>query len=500
MAGRVLLTSSAVLLAILGNGACFNPDDNPAGDSAEVDTDSDSTSSSTAGDDPSTATAPTSSTNPNPTAGADTSSTSTSVDTSMTGMTTESDGDRCGDGDVTGDEVCDDGVNDGSYGGCASDCRSLGPYCGDGRPNGSEACDDGNRNTGDGCNPDCSAPGSEVWCQLNGGDGGFDSGQDVTVGPDDQVIATGQVRPDDGSDARLAWVQMRSDDGTLEWTRTWSPGPGRFATGRGIASSEDQIVVTGGTSIDPDNPTIAEIFVNGYSLFGELSWERSGPRGDGQDIAMDGMGNAFVVGTFNPAGGNRDIWVRRYSVTGDAEWTDVVDVDAGSDDLGIAADIRDGTLAVGGRTNFASPWAASYDLDGNSAWAGGDAIVQTAEAVMIDPAGDVVLAARGGSFGEDVPSLWLRKFNDVGNGQWTQTADDIQLSGACVDSMGHIVVTGSDRLRKYDSMGEELWTIDIDVGTDPSANSCAVDSLDNIVVVGTVAGPPRDIFVCKYAP
>jgi hypothetical protein len=29
-------------------------------------------------------------------------------------------------------EACDDGVNDGAYGGCAVDCKALAPYCGDG--------------------------------------------------------------------------------------------------------------------------------------------------------------------------------------------------------------------------------------------------------------------------------------------------------------------------------------------------------------------------------
>src|SRR5690606_39154526 len=38
----------------------------------------------------------------------------------------------CGDGVVEGDEVCDDGVNDGSYGGCSPDCTALAPHCGDG--------------------------------------------------------------------------------------------------------------------------------------------------------------------------------------------------------------------------------------------------------------------------------------------------------------------------------------------------------------------------------
>lgn len=69
----------------------------------------------------------------------------------------------CGNGVVTIGEVCDDGVNDGSYGGCASDCLSMGGYCGDGTLEGPEACDNGvNFNDGryGGCNPDCTFAGT----------------------------------------------------------------------------------------------------------------------------------------------------------------------------------------------------------------------------------------------------------------------------------------------------------------------------------------------------
>lgn len=67
----------------------------------------------------------------------------------------------CGDGIVTDDEVCDDGVNDGSYGGCMPDCQAHGPYCGDAIVQEGEECDLGtleNRGSyGPGsCNPDCS--------------------------------------------------------------------------------------------------------------------------------------------------------------------------------------------------------------------------------------------------------------------------------------------------------------------------------------------------------
>jgi fibro-slime domain-containing protein len=63
---------------------------------------------------------------------------------------------RCGDGviDASFGEQCDDGTNDGSYGGCNPDCL-LGPSCGDGAINGDEGCDDGNRRNGDGCNVSC---------------------------------------------------------------------------------------------------------------------------------------------------------------------------------------------------------------------------------------------------------------------------------------------------------------------------------------------------------
>jgi fibro-slime domain-containing protein len=66
---------------------------------------------------------------------------------------------RCGDGIVNGGEACDDGVNDGRYGGCNPGCGGFGPYCGDGMTAGGvEECDDG-RNISTynqpGCGPGC---------------------------------------------------------------------------------------------------------------------------------------------------------------------------------------------------------------------------------------------------------------------------------------------------------------------------------------------------------
>ncbi len=69
----------------------------------------------------------------------------------------------CGDGIVQmgAGEVCDDGVNDGSYGGCMADCLALGPSCGDGNiDQGDETCDDQNGDSTDGCLGNCAVPAS----------------------------------------------------------------------------------------------------------------------------------------------------------------------------------------------------------------------------------------------------------------------------------------------------------------------------------------------------
>jgi hypothetical protein len=77
---------------------------------------------------------------------------------------------RCGDEAINGPEVCDDGLNDGSYGGCVDGCSALGPHCGDTEINGPEACDNGDGNVnGSGCNLDCVISGSLVGTYDLGG-------------------------------------------------------------------------------------------------------------------------------------------------------------------------------------------------------------------------------------------------------------------------------------------------------------------------------------------
>ncbi|MDC0721437.1 fibrinogen-like YCDxxxxGGGW domain-containing protein [Nannocystis bainbridge] len=97
-----------------------------------------------------------------------TTTTSTTDTTTTTGTTSTTDGETtststtdgpppvCGDGQVEGDEACDDG-NDDNTDTCVEGCQNA--SCGDGFVGPGEACDDGNEVDADDCNNDC-APAS----------------------------------------------------------------------------------------------------------------------------------------------------------------------------------------------------------------------------------------------------------------------------------------------------------------------------------------------------
>jgi fibro-slime domain-containing protein len=83
----------------------------------------------------------------------------------------------CGDKIVAGDEVCDDGKNDGSYGGCMPGCLARAPYCGDSNVQtaSGEQCDKGVENGATGGT--CSAT-----CKLLCGDGVVEAGEGCDLG------------------------------------------------------------------------------------------------------------------------------------------------------------------------------------------------------------------------------------------------------------------------------------------------------------------------------
>lgn len=155
----------------------------------------------------------------------------------------------CGDGIVTRDELCDDGDNNGEYGGCMSDCLRRGPYCGDGEVDSpEEQCDDGVRNGGYGGYDQC-APGCVLGPRC--GDGHKDVGHEQC---DD-----GNLDDDDGcsSDCRLE----RCGNGSVEAGEQCDDGNTRAGDG---CSPRCDLEICGNGWLDPGEECDDGINDGGY--------------------------------------------------------------------------------------------------------------------------------------------------------------------------------------------------------------------------------------------
>ncbi len=149
--------------------SCFSPDaglETDLGDGNETGssgtaTDLESTGpNSTTGTDASTTTMSTTPTETNSTESNPTETNPTETESSSSGGNRD-----CGNGEIDGGEDCDDGTNDGGYGGCNADC-TFAAFCGDGDVQEAEACDDGDEVEGNGCNTNCVVSGTPLWTHL----------------------------------------------------------------------------------------------------------------------------------------------------------------------------------------------------------------------------------------------------------------------------------------------------------------------------------------------
>ena len=134
----------------------------------------------------------------------------------------------CGDGKLEGNEVCDDGKNDGSYGSCMPGCLARGPYCGDANTqNPPETCDNGVNLGSYGATASC-APGCKVapYC----GDGVISNGELCDDGSNngkgygfclasckpgprcgDSLVQAGQEQCDDGANNGTSASKCQTD-------------------------------------------------------------------------------------------------------------------------------------------------------------------------------------------------------------------------------------------------------------------------------------------------
>ncbi len=433
----------------------------------------------------------------------------------------------CGDGLVhEGVELCDDGINDNSYEGCASNCDALGPYCGDGMANGTEPCDDGNEENGDGCNTDCVVSGSSVWSDVYPGeDHGVAIGHGIAVDSVGDVVVVGEEFKL-GENANII-VRKYNNDGEILWTRTFHGDPAGDDRGRAVAiDSEDNIIAVGNTFKNGENQNV---WIRKYNADGALLWTETfdGPPslGDrGYAVAVDSEDNIVVGGSEYHAIGLNDLWVGKYDADGNFLWDYRYDNAAGNDVVrGVAIGSKDDIFIAGEvyvPIGLKDVYAASLSADGELLWeqtydmaSGND----FARAAAFDRDGNFVIAGEVYS-AADLVSVWVAKYDPetgdtLDSFQWdSEGVDEDRGYGVAFDPQGNLLVCGSEYtvngldgawLGKFAPDNSLIWDAHHDGdGGDDRAHAVAVDANGYVFITGEEYAPENlaALWVAKYAP
>lgn len=515
------------LLSLFANAGCFSPNaaaDTDGGEEAtgtsagtggatsagptgtepttgtdpSTETESTTATDSTTGTDPTTGTNPTESDPTVAPTSTDPSDTDPS-DTDPTGTDTGG-GTVCGDGAVEGDEVCDDGVNDGSYDGCESDCSAFGPFCGDGTEDGSEECDDGDETQGNGCNNNCVPSGLELWTHEE-----HQTPNDACVAivpsSSDHIYLAAQIDNLDGGEfAGSFYAQRLSANGTVDWEREHAPlasSTQHDYLAYEAAHAGDGVVIAGAHRLSAtQNPVLT-----GYSDLhsvklsaanGDVVWSRND---DGPafpvGVAADDDGE-FAIAAF--AGNSFDSYIFRVSAGGNA--VGAADITADGDVSAIAFDPA-GSFLV----------AMSPDEPVIQRRNEGFGVLWEAD---VSPLGDV-LALTAGEAGDIFATGggWIgRRASGNGSEVWTVLSSDVAALGSSVSIAvtpeGDIVVAGERQgapwVARLDPEGEVRWSRS--AGEDGSFASVGVRTDGSIVACGTIDGGGQgdNIFVATYTP
>ena len=241
-------------------------------------------------------------------------------------------------------------------------------------------------------------------------------------------------------------------------------------------------------------------------------------------VITNSEGTSFAVGsTVSVGSGGTDGLIVSYSPSGTSQWTRTLG-GANTDVIRAAHIDSSGSLVVAGETTSEGEGGrdaivAKYSSAGVLQWAkrlGGSGSIDSAYSVVVDSVNNVIIGGVTNSDGAGLNDFFLAKYNSVGALQWDRTlggsAND-EGRAIAVDSSDNIIVVGSGSsdwaggqdaiIAKYNSAGTRLWTKTLGGSQNEAARAVTTDMAGNIYISGYTSSSgagDADILLAKYNP
>jgi hypothetical protein len=347
-----------------------------------------------------------------------------------------------------------------------------------------------------------------------------------------------------------AWVRKYNSAGTAQWTRQFGAGSFAAALGVAVDGTNVYVVgvtdnelpgqTNGGGFLD-------DAFVRKYDGAGTILWTRQFGTADNDSatgVAVDGNGNVYVTGatqaTFpgQTSSGATDVFLRAFDSAGAPLWT----TQFGSAGNEISQDVAvdgHGNAIVVGRTDGAFPgktsaggldaFVSAFDSAGAPIWTSqfGTAGLDLAYGVALDAAGNAYVTgsaagALPGQTSAGGQDAFVFAYDPAGLVLWTRqfgTSADDAAAGITVDANGSSYVAGNTAgtlagqtsaggvdafVQVFDSAGNDVWTrqfggSDLDVAIDVAVagGNAYVAGLTDGRLTGQTSAGGRDAFLVK---
>ena len=309
------------------------------------------------------------------------------------------------------------------------------------------------------------------------------------------------------------FVRKYDPTGKELWTREFAVNS-RPTGANGVAVDATGVYVVGRTELGGARQSVGSgtlAWVYKYDTNGNLLWTHlTGTSVFGESavgVALNG-GGVYVAGNAISSTTHFQVmYLRKLDPTGKELWTS--QFDSGRNDVayGVAADATGAYVvgsAQGSLTGQAVPltrdlFIRKFDSNGNALWTDqfGTGSSEGAYAVSVGASGVYVVGTTQGLLGvQTLPTFafdaFVRRYDTSGNLQWTRqfgTIDNEVAYGALADDSG-VYVAGYTRsvvgaaslggedafLRRYDSNGNALWTIQTGSVNDDYAYGVATDA------------------------
>ena len=296
-----------------------------------------------------------------------------------------------------------------------------------------------------------------------------------------------------------AFVAKYNTNGVIQWQRRLGGASSDYTYSIAVDSNSN-VYIAGRT--DSQGAGNSDALIAKYNDSGVIQWQRSlgGTSVDlANGIAVDGSGNAYIVGTTASQGaGGNDILVAKYNTSGVIQWQRSLGGTSGELGNAIAVDSSGNVYIAGyGSTQTAGNndcIVAKYDTSGVIQWQRrlGGASAEFGNGIAVDSSGNVYISGANNSQSAGSSDALIAKYNTSGVIQWQRRlggASSDNAYGIAVDAAGNAYIIGESNnndllLAKYNTSGAIQWQRAILGASNDYGRGVAVDTSGNIYIIG----------------